>query len=232
MSESAFYIAFIIGFLGSTHCVPMCGGIVGILSSKGESSDHLAPVNALSVSLSYNAGRILSYSFIGLLAGAVGQVTMAPFDDDSLILFSRIITSIFMLAFGFYLLGWLNFLSYLERSGQRLWKHISPISRRILPIQNKRGAFYLGLIWGWLPCGLVYSALAWSLASTQPISGALIMLCFGLGTLPMLLAMGVFSKKLVQLRNSAIVRRTSGSLIIAFAIVNLINPSWLHHGLH
>ena len=124
----------------------MCGGIVGILSSKGDDSDHIAPVNALSISLCYNAGRILSYSFIGLLAGAVGQVTMAPLDDDSLILFSRIITSIFMLAFGFYLLGWLNFLSYLERSGQRLWKHISPISRRILPIQNKRGAFYLGLV--------------------------------------------------------------------------------------
>lgn len=224
LTESAYFIAFVFGFLGSTHCVPMCGGIVGVLSQQTNHSPH----QAVTKTLSYNAGRILSYSFIGLLAGAISQAAFSPVDTGVFILFSKYLASIFMLAFGFYLFGWLNFLSYLERLGQRLWKRISPLSRQLLPIQNKRDAFFLGIIWGWLPCGLVYSALAWSLASAHPLSGALIMLCFGLGTLPMLLAMGVTSEKLLQLRNSLIVRRTAGSLIIVFALFKLISPLSTH----
>jgi len=222
--DSTFFIAFTVGFLGSTHCMPMCGGIVGILSQQDDSK----PKN-ISNSLAYNAGRILSYSFIGLLAGLIGQLALSPVDTELLIVISRLLTSAFMLSFGFYLLGWLNFLSHLERAGQGIWKRISPLSQKVLPIRNKRSAFFLGLIWGWLPCGLVYSALAWSLTSANPINGALIMLCFGLGTLPMLLSMGLASEKLTTLRRSAIVRRIAGGLIIAFALINLLNPSALHH---
>jgi len=224
--DSTFFIAFTVGFLGSTHCMPMCGGIVGILSQQGDSK----PKN-LSNSLAYNTGRILSYSFIGLLAGLIGQLTLSPIGTESLIIISRLLTSVFMLSFGFYLLGWLNFLSHLERAGQGIWKRVSPLSRKVLPIRNKRSAFILGLIWGWLPCGLVYSALAWSLASANPVNGALIMLCFGLGTLPMLLSMGVASEKLLARRRSATVRRIAGGLIIAFALINLLSPSvqHLHH---
>ena len=224
LTQSAYFIAFVFGFLGSTHCVPMCGGIVGMLSQQTNNASQ----QSITKSLSYNAGRILSYSFIGLLAGGFSQLALSPIDRGSLVLFSQIISFIFMLAFGFYLLGWLNFLSYLERLGQGLWKHISPLSRQLLPIQRKRDAFYLGIIWGWLPCGLVYSALAWSLASANFISGAVIMLSFGLGTLPMLLTMSVASEKLLQLRNSAIIRRTAGFLIIAFAVFNLIYTNGPH----
>jgi sulfite exporter TauE/SafE len=224
LTESTYFIAFIFGFLGSTHCVPMCGGIVGILSQQTNSS----PQQAITKTLSYNAGRLLSYSFIGLLAGGISQAALSPLDSKSLMQFSHILTSVFMLAFGFYLLGWLNFLIYLERLGQRLWKHISPLGRRLLPIQNKRSAFFLGIIWGWLPCGLVYSALAWSLASADPFNGAFIMLCFGLGTLPMLLVMGIASEKLIQFRSSVIIRRSAGGLIIAFALFSLIKKFSAH----
>jgi uncharacterized protein len=224
LTESTYFIAFIFGFLGSTHCVPMCGGIVGILSQQTNSS----PQQAITKTLTYNAGRLLSYSFIGLLAGGISQAALSPLDSKSLMQFSHILTSVFMLAFGFYLLGWLNFLSYLERLGQRLWKHISPLGRRLLPIQNKRSAFFLGIIWGWLPCGLVYSALAWSLASADPFNGAFIMLCFGLGTLPMLLVMGIASEKLIQFRSSVIIRRSAGGLIIAFALFSLIKKFSAH----
>ena len=224
LTESTYLIAFIFGLLGSTHCVPMCGGIVGILSQQTNHSTH----QAITKTLSYNVGRILSYSFIGLLAGGISQAAFSPMDTASLMLFSKYLTSIFMLAFGFYLLGWLNFLSYLERFGQRLWKHVSPLSRQLLPIQNKRDAFFLGIIWGWLPCGLVYSALAWSLASTHPISGAIIMLCFGLGTLPMLMTMGFASEKLTQFTRSLLIRRSIGGLIIIFALFKLINPMSAH----
>lgn len=225
LTESTYFIAFTFGFLGSTHCAPMCGGIVGVLSQQ---TNH-APHQAITKTLSYNAGRILSYSFIGLIAGAISQAALSPFDMQAMMLFSKYLTSLFMLAFGFYLFGWLNFLSYLEQLGQRLWKRISPLGRQLLPIQNKRGAFFLGLIWGWLPCGLVYSALAWSLASAHPLSGALIMLYFGLGTLPMLLTMGVASEKLLHIRNSPIIRRIAGGVIIIFALIKLIGPMGMHH---
>ncbi|MBV1875193.1 MAG: sulfite exporter TauE/SafE family protein [Cycloclasticus sp.] len=224
LTESTYFIAFIFGLLGSTHCVPMCGGIVGILSQQTNHSTH----QAITKTLSYNAGRILSYSFIGFLAGGISQAAFSPMDTASLMLFSKYLTSIFMLAFGFYLIGWLNFLSYLERFGQRLWKHLSPLSRQLLPIQNKRDAFFLGIIWGWLPCGLVYSALAWSLASAHSLSGAIIMLCFGLGTLPMLMTMGFASEKLAQFTRSLLIRRSIGGLIIVFALFKLINPMSAH----
>ncbi|ORU94108.1 MAG: hypothetical protein A6F70_07595 [Cycloclasticus sp. symbiont of Bathymodiolus heckerae] len=203
----------------------MCGGIVGILSQQQNSSNR----QAVEKTLAYNIGRILSYTFIGLLAGGLSQLALLPLEPQSLLLFSRIFTAIFMFAFGFYLLGKLNFLSYLEKLGQHLWKHISPLSRQLLPIQNKKNAFYLGLIWGWLPCGLVYSALAWSLASASLVNGALIMLCFGLGTLPMLLTMGFASEKLIQLKNSTTARRIAGVLIIAFALFNLVSLNDLHN---
>lgn len=198
----------------------MCGGIVGILSQQTNSSSY----QTVTKTLSYNAGRILSYSFIGFLAGSISHVALSPMDTAALMLFSKYLTSIFMLAFGFYLLGWLNFLSYLERFGQRLWKRLSPLSRQLLPIQHKRDAFLLGIIWGWLPCGLVYSALAWSLASAQPLNGTLIMLSFGLGTLPMLMTMGIASEKLTQFTRSLLIRRSVGGLIIIFAVFKLINP--------
>jgi len=222
--ESAFFTAFVIGFLGSAHCVPMCGGIVGILSQQADNAKH----HAVDKTLAYNTGRILSYSFIGLLAGGFSQLALLPLDTQSLLIFSRVFTAIFMFAFGFYLLGKLNFISHLEKLGQRLWKHISPLSRSLLPIKNKKSAFYLGLIWGWLPCGLVYSAVAWSLASASFINGALIMLCFGLGTLPMLLTMGFASEKLTRLKNSTTTRRVAGVLIIAFAIGHLFSLNNLH----
>jgi len=224
LTESTYFIAFVFGLLGSTHCVPMCGGIVGILSQQTNAS----PRQAVTKTLSYNAGRLLSYSFIGLLAGGFSQAALSPLDSKAIMQFSHLLTSVFMLAFGFYLLGWLNFLSYLERLGQRLWKHISPLGRKLLPIQNKRSAFFLGIIWGWLPCGLVYSALAWSLASANPFSGAAIMLCFGLGTLPMLLAMGIASEKLARLTSSIYIRRSAGCLIIAFAIFSLVKKFGAH----
>ncbi|MBV1951666.1 MAG: sulfite exporter TauE/SafE family protein [Cycloclasticus sp.] len=228
-TESFYFIAFTLGFLGSSHCVAMCGGIVGMLSSSNAQLPKEPLSRTLTTSLSYNAGRIFSYSLIGLLAGGIGELALSPIDHQSLQIFSKTLTSIFMFSFGFYLFGWLGFLSYLERMGQHLWARISPLSKGLLPIKNKRSAFALGVIWGWLPCGLVYSALAWSLASAHAIEGALIMLSFGLGTLPMLLAIGTASKRIAQFRSSLVLRRIVGSIIIAFAIFNLLPTGGGHH---
>lgn len=228
--ENALFTALLMGFFGSTHCVAMCGGIVGMLS-QADSGSGL--IKTSTTAIAYNVGRVVSYSAIGLLAGTIGMLAFKSIDSASLYTFSRIFTGVFMLAFGFYLLGWWNFLTYLEKKGQFLWKKISPLTKRLLPIRSAHHAFLIGLLWGWLPCGLVYSAVAWSLSSSSPIDGALLMLFFGLGTLPTLLTMGIASQKLAQIKSSVLVRNISGGIIIVFAIMHLFSISFLQtHGAH
>jgi len=233
MFENILLSAFLMGFLGSSHCMAMCGGIVGVLSQH----DACMPKphqGTLGVVLTYNTGRIASYCCIGLLTGYIGYIGVALFEKDSAMLFSRIFTSVFMLSFGFYLLGWPSFLPFLEKKGQAIWRLISPLTGKLLPIRSLKQSLLLGVIWGWLPCGLVYSAVALSLSTTRPMYGALTMLFFGLGTLPALLMMGLASHKLTQLKQSPYVRRVAGGIIIILALLNLFSigllPSTLHAG--
>jgi len=225
MFEGILLTTFLMGFFGSVHCIAMCGGIVGILSQQESNSSK----KNIGYILSYNLGRVISYAAIGLLAGIIGQLSFASIESATLMTFSRVFTSAFMLAFGFYLLGWRNFLTLLEKLGQRLWKHISPLTKRLLPIKSLTHSFLLGLIWGWLPCGLVYSALAISLTSASPYTGTLAMLSFGLGTLPMLLSMGLASQRLGALKQSTSIRIIAGSVIIIFATLHLFSVNIMGH---
>lgn len=227
MSESVWITALLLGFFGSVHCVPMCGGIAGILS---QAAGQTRTQKQLVISLGYNAGRISSYTIMGLLAGSVGQLLAQSLSGHDLLPFSRYLTAGFMIAFGLYLMGWQNILAGLEKLGHRLWKRIEPYGRRVLPVDSLSKAYRFGLIWGWLPCGLVYSTLAWALASGDVLQGGLLMLCFGLGTLPMLLALGLASRKLAEFQRSIWVRRTAGGLIIAFALYHLSVP--MDHSAH
>ena len=220
--EGAFFSALLMGFFGSSHCMAMCGGIAGILSQADAKTSFTRKTK---IAIAYNIGRITSYSFIGLLAGTIGLLAFKSIDSASLYQYSRIFTSIFMLAFGFYLLGWGNFLVVLEKKAQFLWKKISPLTKNLLPVKNIFQAFLVGLLWGWLPCGLVYSAVVWSLSTSSPINGALLMLFFGLGTLPALLTIGIASEKLAKLKNSAWVRNVSAGIIIVYAILHLFSIS-------
>lgn len=221
MLESAWITAFLLGFFGSVHCVPMCGGIAGMLAQAAGQTRTAAQAQ---IALFYNAGRISSYTAMGLLVGALGQLLSWPLDGHALLPISRWITAGFMIAFGLYLMGWQNILALLEKTGHRLWKRIEPLGKRLLPINTPLKAFRFGLVWGWLPCGLVYSTLAWALTSGNVLQGGLLMLSFGLGTLPMLLTMGLASSKLGTIQRSAWVRRLAGGLIIAFASYQLAVP--------
>lgn len=227
MTESAWITAFLLGFFGSVHCVPMCGGIVGILAQASGQTRTRAQA---AISLAYNSGRITSYTCMGLIVGTLGQLLAQSFDPHTLLPVSRWITAGFMIAFGLYLIGWTNILSVLEKMGHRLWKRIEPLGKRLLPINTPFKAYRFGLVWGWLPCGLVYSTLAWALTSGDGINGGLLMLSFGLGTLPMLLAMGLASSKLGAIQRSAVSRRIAGALIIAFAVYQIAVP--MDHSAH
>lgn len=232
MNDGILLSAFLMGFLGSTHCIAMCSGIVGVLSQRGMPQLEEGGVRNIGFVLSYNAGRIVSYGCIGLLAGLLGSLGFSLIDRELALMFSRILTSLFMLSFSFYLWGLPNFLPFLEKKGLVIWALISPYTRRFLPIRSLKQSLFLGLIWGWLPCGLVYSAVVLSFSSTQALYGALTMLFFGLGTLPAMLFMGLASDKLNQLKGSEAMRRISGVVIFVLAGIHLFSIDLLGHAGH
>jgi uncharacterized protein len=220
-----------IGLLGSTHCIGMCGGIVGALNVGLGQAGRQTKLARTAHHLTYNTGRILSYTVAGTLAGFVGaQATR--FSLDTALPLGRVIAGLFMVALGLYLAGWWHAIGGMEKVGLHLWRFIEPVGRRFLPATNPLQVFGLGLIWGWLPCGLVYSALALAVVSASPRQGALLMLGFGLGTLPMLLAMGSLAAQLRKLVHYPIVRRLTGALIIlfgAYTCVTAFTDNAHHH---
>ena len=215
--ELTFYTALIIGLLGSTHCIGMCGGIVGALSTGLKNPRPVSDLVLASYLLAYNAGRILSYTAAGALAGLIGAQA-AKFSADSALSVGRLVAGLFMIALGLYLADWWRAIAVLETAGLRIWRVIQPLGRRFIPARTTWQALGLGLVWGWLPCGLVYSALALAMASASPQQGALTMLGFGLGTLPMLLAMGSIIEYLRQLVRHSAIRQGAGLCVMLFGV--------------
>lgn len=216
MLEQSLFAIFLVGLLGGTHCVGMCGGIVTAISMQlpGEGT-------RFSYHFAYNAGRILSYTIAGGLAGAVGASTlllegMWPVQQGLYAL-----ASLMLIALGLYLAGLWQAVTQIERLGGLLWRRIQPFSKTLLPVRNPAQAFLLGVLWGWLPCGLVYSVLITALASGSAISGSLAMLAFGLGTLPNLIAMGLFAQQLQAFTRHLWVRRVAGLLVAGFGFWGL-----------
>ncbi len=217
MIELSLMSAFLVGLLGSGHCVGMCGGIVGAVSMHLPQSKSKAPFL-----LSYNAGRILSYTFAGAIAGLVGA---SSFFLEHVLPIQHVlygISSLMLIALGLYLAGIWHGVTYLEGAGKGIWKTLQPYSKRYIPAQNIKQAFFLGSLWGWLPCGLVYSVLIAAIATGSAINGGLLMLAFGLGTLPTLLTMGMAAVRLKTVLQNIWVRRASGLLVLGFGLLGLL----------
>ena len=213
MPESSYFALFLVGLLGGTHCIGMCGGIVGALS--------LGAASRVSLQLAYNAGRILSYGVAGAIAGALGGASLALADQLPVRIVLFVLANLMLVALGLYLMGVTRALAFSERFGSRLWRHLQPLTRRYLPARTMAQAFPLGLLWGWLPCGLVYSALVTALASGSAASGALTMLAFGLGTLPNLLLAGLLAVRLRAYAAKPAVRFIAGLLVLGFGLRGL-----------
>lgn len=210
MPESSFLALFLVGLLGGTHCAGMCGGIVGALSMGGGRGPALH--------LAYNAGRIVSYAAAGALAGAVGEAGIALSGPlpSRLVLFA--LANVMLVALGLYLMGATRALAFTERAGQGLWRRIQPLTRRFLPARTAAQAFPLGLLWGWLPCGLVYSALVTALTSGSAWRGAGLMLAFGAGTLPTLLLAGLLAAQLNTYLAKPAVRLVAGLIVLSYGL--------------
>ena len=213
MPESSYFALFLVGLLGGTHCIGMCGGIVGALSMGATSRPSLH--------LAYNAGRILSYGVAGAIAGALGGASLALSEQLPARLVLFVLANLMLVALGLYLMGVTRALAFSERFGQKLWRHLQPLTRRYLPARTMAQAFPLGLLWGWLPCGLVYSALVTALSSGSAASGAALMLAFGLGTLPNLLLAGLLAVRLKAYAAKPVVRFVAGLLVLCFGLWGL-----------
>lgn len=226
----SFSAAFLIGLFSAVHCIGMCGSIIGALSLSLPVSIRDNPVKRSGFVSSYNIGRILSYSVAGLIMGGIGMSVFESSGSATIRMLATVISTSIMVAIGLYLAGWFPQVSAIEKIGLPVWRKLEPIGRKMMPVDSISKAFSYGLIWGWLPCGLVYTVLIWSLTSGSAINGALIMLAFGMGTLPTLITAGVMTSWLTRFARSARARHIAGLLIIFMAVAMLFIP--MHGGHH
>ncbi|WP_417658337.1 sulfite exporter TauE/SafE family protein [Pseudidiomarina sp.] len=204
------FAAILMGLAGAGHCIMMCGGIAGAFAGR---------VNSLQL-LTYNVGRIVSYSIAGALIGAAVS-NLAGFAENGLVGL-RIVAAFILILFGLYLGHWWFGLRYLERLGQPLWRQLQPLASRMRASHSYPMLFSAGMLWGWLPCGLVYSALSWAAVSGSATNGALYMAAFGVGTLPAMFAFGWLSHSLQQFLKSKGFRQLMGAIMIVYGLWTLI----------
>ncbi len=235
-----YFSAFVIGLLGSGHCLVMCGGITTMLTSAIEkpkaarkyskqgdidvqdiTDKPITPcahqsVNRFTLVLFYHVGRIGSYCLIGAIVGFTGSVAARSIGLP--IAGLQLFAAAFLVLLGLYIGQWLLWLNQVESLGKGLWSYLSPLAKHVIPVNSPTKALGLGTLWGWLPCGLVYSTLTWSLASGSSISGALIMLCFGLGTLPALVTLSFGITSIKKLLINALFRKVIAISLICYGI--------------
>lgn len=218
--------AFVLGLLGSPHCIGMCGGISAALAfalGPGIST----PRRWLLLG-TYNVGRISSYALLGgIFAGAAAGIV-----GSSSLYLLRIVAGVLLILMGCTLGGWYNALAAVERLGMGAWAHIQRFAHGLLPVRQLHKAFFAGLLWGWLPCGLVYSTLAWASASGSGVRGAALMAAFGAGTLPAVFASGVLGNTLRQTLQRRGLRRLAGAAVIVFGVWTLLAVLLPMHGGH
>ncbi|MCL1125982.1 sulfite exporter TauE/SafE family protein [Shewanella surugensis] len=237
MNEYGIVAAFIVGLMGAAHCVGMCSGLVGALSNPTSGNLKLSGHNTrsalprkmqrspfahqLTFVLSYNLGRISSYTLAGALVGGSVSGLGLLFNMDAYLLFLRAIAGLMMIATGLYIAQVWAGVMQIEYVGKIVWRFVAPLANKFIPVKTPFQAMIAGLLWGWLPCGLVYSTLTWSVAANSALEGGLIMLAFGLGTLPALLSMGMAATQLSYWVQKKTIRILSGMILIAFGIQTL-----------
>jgi len=220
--------AVILGLLGGGHCLGMCGGLMGALTLAIPAEQRSRRFRLL---LAYNLGRIFSYACAGLLIGMAGWAVA----NSPAVMVLRVIAALLLIAMGLYLAGWWSGLTRIEALGRGLWRYIQPIAGRLMPVSSLPRALLLGALWGWLPCGLVYSTLLWAASQGNALNSGLLMLAFGLGTWPVLLATGMAAERLTAVLRKRKVRVAGGVLVIVFGLWTLPGPhqQWLMgHAMH
>ena len=223
--------ALIAGLLGSAHCVGMCGGLSGLFAVNASVSSLRSQ---LPMALTYNLGRILSYAVLGIIVGSFGSVIVKV--SPSIAGPIRFVSGAVIILIGLKVAFDWRFLNIVERMGSTLWSRIAPVAQRLVPVTSFPKALGLGLVWGWLPCGLVYSVLLIAATSAKPLSGAMVMFVFGVGTLPAMVMTGLGAAQLSRVMRRRGTRIGLGLLIvilglltIAMPVAKWMAPAMMHH---
>jgi len=232
--------AFLVGLLGGAHCVAMCGGIVGALNFRARPAALVAAAiggqamlagegvaSQLAIHAAYSGGRIASYAAAGAIAGGLGGTAMLIDAVLPAQLALALIANTGLVLLGLYLAGRGRLVAKLEALGGWAWRRIAPLGRHFVPADTPARALGVGAVWGWLPCGLVYSVLALALVSGDAAHGAAVMLAFGLGTAPNLLAAGLAAGRFNTVLARPRVRVTAGFAVTALGIVGVLRTPGL-----
>lgn len=219
--------AFIAGVSGSVHCLSMCGGLTGAFGMRTRAHGGSARSAFFQVS-AYQLGRIASYMLAGALCGAFGGLLLRVINLASVTLWLRVAAGLLLVMLGLQLLlGW-RLLRPIETAGAHVWRLIAPLATR-LPSTNLPQALIMGALWGWLPCGLVYSMLMLGVLGGSPGRGALVMLAFGIGTLPSMMSSSLMASQVAQAASRQGLRALAGALMILFGIWTA-GVALQHHG--
>lgn len=222
MTWALFLAAFSMGLFGSPHCLGMCGGIV---TAFGLSMQHVSDSKKNGLILTYHVGRLISYSLLGLIASVIGVAIFQSIMSNSA---PRIVLGAVLVLIGLAMLG-LPLFNQLEKFGMRFWQSLAPIRKKVFPIDSFGKALFAGLLWGFLPCGLVYGALMMAIAGNNIATGAALMFVFGLGTMPMLIA----TQKTVGMLQSSIknfrLRQINGVIMMLSGLAVIFIPMMMHH---
>jgi uncharacterized protein len=208
------FAALVAGLLGSGHCVMMCGGIAGALGYGSAAASCTGA--SLRFPLLYNLGRVTSYTAAGAVVGAAGSGLAAIGGGPTLRSVLAAAAALVIVVAGLRLAAGSRSFGGFERAGRAIWRRIAPLTRTFLPVTTPGRAFGIGLVWGWLPCGMAYAMLAAAALTGGAWQGATLMALFGIGTLPAMLTLGAGATQLLGPRT----RRLGGAVLILLGLAS------------
>ncbi len=235
---SSYLVAFIMGLFSSMHCIGMCGSIIGTLTLSLSPEIRKSKKRLLPFVFNYNIGRITSYTIAGALAGFIEVLLSMQLGEAHGHRVLQLLSATIMASAGLYIAGWFPRFAYIEKAGVHIWKKIEPYGRKLIPVKSLSHAYLFGMIWGWLPCGLVYAALTLAITAGDVSKSALTMLAFGLGTLPAVMGVGIMTSVLTRLSRMQRFKQAIGLFMIILALLSALpwlNPlafSITHTALH
>jgi sulfite exporter TauE/SafE len=236
--SSSYLVAFIMGLFSSMHCIGMCGSIIGTLTLSLSPDIRNNKKLLLPFVFNYNFGRITSYTIAGAFAGVIEALLTMHLGETHGHRVLQLLSAAIMASAGLYIAGWFPRFAYIEKAGTHIWKKIEPYGRKLIPVKSRTQAYLFGMVWGWLPCGLVYAALTLAVTAGDVSKSALTMLAFGLGTLPAVMGVGIMTSILTRLSRMQRFKQAIGLFMIALALLSAlpwINPmafTTTHTALH
>ena len=222
--------ALMLGFAASGHCLAMCGGLSAALGIATAKRADGRPRTSLLVA--YQAGRMLSYAIAGGLIGGVLGFIVGWLDVDAVRWSLRALSAVALVAAALVVFGVLRDPG--SRIGRLLWPRLAPLGQKLFPVTSVARAIGFGMVWGWMPCGFVYTVMVIAALEHDALRSAATMLAFGIGTAPAMVAAAFGARRGASLAAGNAGRRVAGAVLIGSAALTLFAPQivaaapWLH----